>query len=123
MKPWELLSDAEKESSRRQADHIGVKLEKVGFAIARRTNWDGEQFEFTAEEVELLAKMEHQRWCDEKERDGWQPSTTRNDAEKKHDCLIPWKQLKPVDKETDRNAIRNIPKLLASLDLDIYRLN
>ncbi len=47
MVPWQELPEGLKESNRRQADHIGVKLKAVGCEIAPPTDWDTELFEFT----------------------------------------------------------------------------
>ena len=34
-------------------------------------DWDAELFEFTPEEIELLAEMEHERWDEERKLEGW----------------------------------------------------
>jgi hypothetical protein len=58
LKPWDELPEDLKESNRRQADHIWVKL-KAG------------DFQFSDPEVDLLAIREHQRWMEEKKETGW----------------------------------------------------
>jgi hypothetical protein len=40
----------------------------------------------------LLAEMEHRRWNSEKINNGWKYGTVRDDKNKIHDCLIPWKE-------------------------------
>lgn len=121
--PWEKLPEVFKESSRRQADHIGVKLDAVGCSLAPLRDWDGdsESFRFTPEEVEKLAKMEHQRWWDERLTGGWKLGP-RDDKRKRHPCLVPWERLSKEDQDKDRQAVLDLPKLLASIDLQIYRV-
>ncbi|MGC8786938.1 MAG: NAD(P)-binding protein [Anaerolineae bacterium] len=67
---WEELPEDLKESNRCQADHILVKLKAIGCGIAPLTDWDAEKFQFTAEEVERMAQMEHQRFVEERLRAG-----------------------------------------------------
>jgi len=45
----------------RVAEHIRIKLDAIGCDIAITNDWDVPKFEFTQQEVELLAKMEHKR--------------------------------------------------------------
>ncbi|MCI0856651.1 MAG: NAD-binding protein, partial [Chloroflexi bacterium] len=59
---WDDLPETLKESNRDQASHIAVKLSAVGCAIIPWADWDAASFKFTPEEVERLAKMEHERW-------------------------------------------------------------
>ncbi|MGD2175296.1 MAG: NAD-binding protein, partial [Candidatus Brocadiaceae bacterium] len=66
MVSWEKLPEWVKESNRRQADHIGAKLRRVGCDVRASTEWDPADFRFTEEEVEVLAEMEHERWMAER---------------------------------------------------------
>ena len=66
MVPWDQLPATLKESNREQAAHDRVKLRSLNYDIIPRTNWESDQFEFTAEEVDDLAQLEHERWMAEK---------------------------------------------------------
>ncbi len=124
MVPWEKLPENLKESNRQQSDHLGLKLAAVGCAIAPLTDWDAEFFEFTPEEVETLAKMEYERWREEREREGWKQAPAPKDLDKKTTPhLSSWEQLGEDVKELDRNTVRGLPRFLASAGFQIYRLS
>jgi hypothetical protein len=55
-----------KESNRRYADHISLKLQAVDCYLAPLQDWDALEFQFTTLEVETLAEMEHERWVQER---------------------------------------------------------
>jgi hypothetical protein len=122
MQPWYELSDTLKESNRRQADHIPEKLRRVGCGFAPVVDREPVIVEFTLEEVEVLAEMEHERWVSERLLDGWVYG--EKDVEKKTTpYLVPWKSLKDNVKEWDRQAIRGLPEFLAKAKFEIYRLH
>lgn len=123
MVTWEELPVGLKESNRLQADHIGVKLKAIGCGIAPLTDWDAGSFEFSREEKELMAEMEHERWVKERLRDGWKFGPKKDIEEKISPHLIPWKQLSDEIKEYDRVFIRKLPAFLAQTGFQIYRLN
>jgi hypothetical protein len=136
---WEELDDSRKESSRDQARDIGVKLRSIDCALAPLRDWDAKEFEFDEdEEVEELAKDEHQRWWDERRDDHWVliPMPVGKDDEevkqlveeaklrKQSPYLIPWQDLLdqyPKIAEYDRVFVREIPELLASVGLQVVR--
>lgn len=123
MVPWDDLADTLKESNRAQAGHIGVILKAVGCGIIPWADWDAESFEFTAEEIELLAEMEHGRWMDERLRNGWTyASGTKNVEKKTSPYLVPWDELSEEVKEWDRVTVRGVPGFLARAEFQIVRL-
>jgi len=118
--PWDELSDALRESNRDQASHIGVKLQSVGCGIAPLADWDAEDFTFTTGEVEVLAELEHERWVLQRQKDGWKPGP--KDVDRKTTLyLVDWSELSEEVKEWDRQAVRNIPVLLARAGYQIVR--
>lgn len=122
--PWDQLPEALKESNRHQADHIGVKLRAVGYGIGPLTDWEAEEFEFTAEEVELMAQMEHQRFLQERSLSGWTYTAGEKDLESKRSpVFVPWDELPEAEKEKDRNVVRALPRFLAQAGLQVYRLS
>jgi hypothetical protein len=119
---WEDLADYLKESNRQQADHIGVKLKTVGCSIAPLTDWDADLFQFTQEEVEKLAEMEHERWFEERSRNGWKYGKDKNIKRKISTDMIQWDRLTPEAKEKDRNTVRALPAFLEKAGFKINRI-
>jgi voltage-gated potassium channel Kch len=123
MLPWDELPENLKESNRWQADHIGVKLRAVGCGLAPLTDWDAESFEFTPEEVEQMARLEHERWIAERLRAGWTYAPDPKDlARKTSPDLVPWDELSEAEREKDRSSVRGLPRFLARAGLQVYRM-
>jgi Trk K+ transport system NAD-binding subunit len=119
---WEELPASLKDVNREQADHIGVKLATVGCRIAPLVDWTQPLPSLTAEEVERLSIIEHERWVQQLLRDQWTYHASEKDAIRKlHPNLVPWEQLSDADKEKDRETVRNIPPLLARVGFRIAR--
>jgi len=123
MRPWKNLRENLKESNRLLADHIPQKLRKIGCGFMPVIGQRVKIFEFTKEEIEILAEMEHERWVLERLQDDWVYSKERDVEKKKSPYLVPWKDLSEDVKEWDREAMRNLPKLLSSVKFEIYRLH
>ena len=123
MVPWEELPENLKESNRRQADHIGVKLKAVGCGISLLTDWDAKLFESAPEEIEKMAEMEHERWNVERRLEGWTYASGPKDINRKATpYLVPWNELPEDIKEYDRNTVRGLPLFLAQAGFQIYRV-
>ncbi len=121
--PWSELPEHLKESNRRQADNIGVKLKAVGCYLEPLTDWDAGLFEFTPEEVELMAKIEHERWVSERRRTGWKYAPGEKNIKKRTSPhLIAWDKLSEEIRELDRNTVRELPSFLYKADFQICRL-
>ncbi len=123
MVPWEKLPDPLRESNRRQADHIGMKLKEVGCAVAPLTDWDADLFAFSPEEVERMAVLEHDRWCAALRREGWtyEPGPKDYDA-KTNPYLVSWSKLPDDVKEWNRAAIRDLPRFVTLAGFQIHRV-
>jgi hypothetical protein len=121
MAPWDQLAEDLRESNRRQAEHIGTKLRQVGCFIAPRTDWDEPLLQLTPEEIEVLARMEHQRFVDERVGQGWRPGPEKDVERKISPFLVPWEEMDEPTRELDRNAVRNLPVLLAKVGFKIQR--
>jgi voltage-gated potassium channel Kch len=119
---WDHLPENLRESNRAQADHIIKKLHTIGCDVRLVTNWDEPLYTFTNEEVELLARMEHERWMEERLNNGWIYGPVRDDEQKLHPSIVPWEHLSDMDKEKDRNPIRTLPSVLMRVDLKIVRV-
>jgi len=121
MVPWEELPETLKESNRGQAEHIRVKLEAIGCDIATTTDWDVPLFQFSPEEVELMAEMEHERFVEERLRQGFTYGSTKDLEKKIIPTLVPWDQLPDEEKNKDRDSVRSLSAFLARARFQIYR--
>lgn len=119
--PWEELSEDYQESCRRQADHVGEKLRAVGCALAQLTDWNAAPLQFTREEVESMARMEHERWMEERLRDGWTHGP-KNEEQRTNPNLVSWHKLPEDVKKLNREMVRALPTFLAKVGLQVYRL-
>jgi hypothetical protein len=123
MQSWDELSDNLKESNRRQADHIPEKLRSAGCGFAPVVDREPVLIEFTPQEVEIMAELEHERWVSERLLDGWVYGEKRNVEKKISPYLVPWNSLTDDVKEWDRQPVRELPRFLAQAKFEIYRLH
>ena len=54
--------------------------------------------------VEALAENVHDTWAKGRMDDGWTYGLVRDDAQKRHPCLVPYNELPESEKEYDRNT-------------------
>lgn len=72
--------------------------------------------------VELMAENVHDVWMRTRTEQGWTYGPERNDAEKKHPCLVPYDQLPEEEKVYDRNTSIETLRFIIDHGFDI-RLN
>ncbi|MEN6553737.1 MAG: RyR domain-containing protein, partial [Methanobacterium sp.] len=125
MQPWDLLDEKYKNANIEQAQQIPEKLQVFHYDFMPAIGEIKGDFEFTDEQVEVLAEMEHERFNEQKFREGWtlDRDAEDSDANKKiSPWLIDWDELPDNIKEYDRIAVRNIPTLLNRVGFEIYSL-
>jgi TrkA-N domain len=116
--PWAALPRHLKESNYAQAEHINVKLAAIDCAIGPATP-GADRFTYRNAEIEQLARMEHQRWMDERLAAGFHYGRVRDGNH--HPDLVAWDQLSPESREKDLDVVRHLPELLAETGLRILR--
>ena len=119
---WEELPEHLKESNWQHAEHIGIKLKAIGCKIVQLVDKKAELFRFTPEEIERLARIEHERWVEERKKSGWKYGATKDIQKKISPYVVSYDQITEDIKELDRNAVRNIPAVLARAGFQIKRL-
>ena len=122
---WENLPEDIKEKNRRQADRIGVILEEHGYRIAPLTDWKVADLVFSekegSDEVEAMARMEHELWCQEMLADDWRYGSVKSKKEETNPDLVLWEKL-PLDEQgKNKIFIRDLPRLLARTGFQIER--
>ena len=107
--PWEDLSELYRNSNREQAASYPNLL------TAARCDFEvgspDPDFGLTDGEIEIMARMEHDRWVEE-----------RRIKQPDHPDLRPWEKLSLAEKEKDFRAVRAIPEILGSVGLRVKRL-
>lgn len=121
---WDALPEAFKQSNLEQADHLLTKLTAVGCWLAPWTRLHAGDFEFTPQEVEKLAAMEHARFLAERQRAGWKYGEEYDEVRKTSPALLPYEdlRLREGERDKDRNSVRLIPRYLARAGFQIERI-
>lgn len=122
---WRRLSQEFKDSNRKAADHIGVKIRGIGLEIVSKDD-PREPVPFLTEyteQINLLAKLEHRRWSAERSLAGWTLGKKKNKKIRQTPHLIDWEPLSDEMKDLDRDAVQAIPDVLDSVDLKIVEDN
>lgn len=121
MVPWSELAEDFRISNRANADHVDTKLRAIGCQRASAGS-DGRAVDaFADDEVELLARVEHNRWCAERWIGGWDHAGKRDDRRKLHPSFKPWSELDEPERNKDRDAVSCLPSLLNSQGWKIVR--
>lgn len=71
--------------------------------------------------IEQIAENVHEVWAQNRMRQGWTYGEERNDALKKHPCLIPYDELSEEEKAYDRNTVLGTLKLISKLGFKISK--
>lgn len=121
MAEWDKLLDDLKESNLQQADDIFEKLSQIGCTVHKVTDPPVSLMTFTKDEIEVMAEMEHARWSVERLLKGWKWGEKRDVINKVSPYLVSWADLPDDVREWDRQAVRNMPELLAKVGLEIRR--
>lgn len=119
--PWHELPDTYRESSRRQARDIANKLWAIGCRLVPMEG-DHAEFSLTAGEVELLARAEHDRWSAERLDAGWTYGPLRDEERRTTPYLVPYDELTEQMRDYDREAVSEIPSLVALAGLRVVRV-
>ena len=120
MQGWEHLGVDLQDSNRQMADHLPVKLRAIGCSKVSSAGAPAPTA-FSAEEVELLARMEHARWNAERFLAGWSRGVTDRQA-RTSAHLVGWDDLPDEIREYDRQAVRCIPRVLGLIDESVLRV-
>lgn len=70
---------------------------------------------------ERIAKNVHDVWAEKRMKEGWTYGEKRNDAEKKHPCLVEYGDLPEEEKEYDRNTALSSLKMVYALGFEIIK--
>ncbi|WP_433077523.1 RyR domain-containing protein [Dactylosporangium sp. CA-052675] len=117
---WSQLSESMRNANRAQVQGIAAKMQKIDCVIAVRNGEDGL---ITESELEVLAELEHRRWCEERAGQGWRHAERRDERRKRHPDLVAWQDLGETGRAKALDAVRYMTEMLADEGFTIVRLN
>jgi voltage-gated potassium channel Kch len=118
--PWDELPLDLRELNRNQADHIATELDAIGCRIAPLLDIEAEPLALTADELEQLAVVEHNRWLAERRAMGWTLGPRDKDR-RTNPNLLPWEQLGEDARALTREMVRQMPESLAAAGFAVHR--
>lgn len=121
MVPWNKLPASLQESSRNQAEYITAKLRQFNYDFDMTNDWEITPLQFTSQEVEGMARLEHTRFVEERLREGWKLGPVKDAGSKISPTLIPWEDLSEMEKDKDRELVRGIPAFLTVAGYSLRR--
>jgi hypothetical protein len=105
------LSELYKDSNRRLVRTIPRKLARAGYIMIPVEGTPLPAVP-TEEEVEKMARCEHELWMQERTTEGYRPGAVTSEKDLTHEHIKPWDELSEDIKEIDRDLVRGIPELL-----------
>jgi uncharacterized membrane protein len=115
---WDELPEVFKESNRAQARQIGERLAGIGCLMVPAFDTTLE-FAFDDGELQLLARLEHERWMAERTAQGFEPGPARHGRVRPD--LVPWELLSDEARAMNIQAVRRIPDMLARVGFQVLR--
>jgi class 3 adenylate cyclase/tetratricopeptide (TPR) repeat protein len=122
IRPWAELSEDLKDANRAQVADIPLKLRRLGYDLAPGHGLSPHEIKKTDAQIEELSIREHDRWMKDRIRHGWTYASVRDNLRKLNPLLVPWDQLSEVEKEKDRDTIRNIPRLIEKAGFRVRKI-
>lgn len=71
--------------------------------------------------IEQMAKNVHEVWAKNRMNEGWTYGPTRDDANKKHPCLVAYEELPDIEKDYDRATSQETLKLILKSGFKIVK--
>ncbi len=119
--PFSELSPEMQQQNRDYVRDIADKLARLGYMMLPARSGEAVH-EFNRDEIEILARWEHDRYVDAKLSSGWVYSAADDPALKHNRSLIRWSDLDEDNRSKDRDFARSIPELLAYAGYSIVSL-
>lgn len=123
------MAAVDKEPNRAAARRIPRILALVGAALVKSTEPPSkagpspdEIRDYLEFHVERLAEEEHRGWMEERFASGWRYGEKRDNQRKQNPLLVDYDKLPPEQQEKDRDAVRNIPEIVAKAGYQIVWL-
>ena len=118
---FDKLPDYIKYSNYKQADFLVKILSEIGYEVIDEASAGAAVASFNEDEIEYLAKREHNAWCKLKLNLGWKYDSVRDEDAKTNPNLVDWELLDFEAQESNKNTFRNLPALCANVGLKIVK--
>ena len=122
--PWHELPKIRRDMSREAALHIPVKLAALGYGMKHVPSRALGTVKLDDDEIEVMARMEHERWFREQGGMGWTHAPGGEDAWRRTTPrMVPWPQLEDNLRKGYRDSVRIIPQILTNAGFEVYDLD
>ena len=108
---WHTLPAEMREPFRARSRHLISMLTVSGYDIVSAGE-AAEPVPLPEDDIDLLSRMEHDRWSRERLSDDWTYAPRRDNTKKQHPCLIHWRHMDEALKEYDRHLVGDLPETL-----------
>jgi hypothetical protein len=124
LRPWDELPEHLKDANRAQARGYAAHLAVIGYMIAPA----GEaapaaqaEFALRGDQLERMARAEHERWIAHKRSQGYSYGTERveDGPGRRHPGIVPWEELSEDVRDLDRQPLRRMLGTLGAANLRI----
>ncbi|WP_425072054.1 RyR domain-containing protein [Sagittula sp. S175] len=113
--PWEDLDETFRNANRRAADHSKTKLEALGLSGKLNDGPRAGDLEaLVRDNLEPLARAEHDSWSIDRLMGGWRYGPDRDDTARLHPSLVPYDDLDGYQKDLDRWQVQQLPNVVAA---------
>jgi hypothetical protein len=110
-KSWSELSEEQKDANRLAADHLETKMRSVDLD-PKDLNLVSEWKKLTDDQLEMLSRMEHERWSAPYWMAGWKEGA-RDDSRRLHPNLVAYDALDDGTKKYDRDQVLKTAEYLS----------
>lgn len=114
---WEELAEPFRASNRDRARSIGNHLDAIGYRMVQVLTEEPTILKLSETEVEILAQLEHERWCSEKRAQSSSPSASPFPALHARR----WEDCPNEVKAFNRQMVAVMPSILAKADFEVRR--
>lgn len=121
MKPWEDLDEDLRDSNRQQAHHMPIKMRTVDLQIVAKEQPGDAISQFSMDQMDILAEIEHRRWVAERQMANWSRQRKKDVKKRATPHIQPWSELTDEVKAYDYRAVEQIPRRLDKVGLKVCR--
>ena len=112
--PFDDLDIDDKYFNYTQTGQMIKALNEKGYDIVPSDNAAESITEFSPEELEFLAKNEHDQWCEYKVELGWTYGDKKSIENKTNPKIREWETLDEETRQFNINTYKNLPRLCSS---------